>query len=191
MLCHGFFLPKLGGYKAFLSYATCGWPRLTPTWPVTPAMRYALIKGFSTKYGGLRAFLSNLTPGWPHMTLHDLWPLECITLWSGVLPTKFGDHRVFISNFTSRWPLVGLLRKVDHKSWGPFLPPYQVSAWCVEALRNAYTQTEGHTTNWLTKLLELVVVVDFFFIYEYRLHIIFACGESMWVLSEFQNRTYF
>ena len=31
-----------------------------------------------------------LDPSWP---LHDLWPQQCIMLWSAVLPTKFGGHR--------------------------------------------------------------------------------------------------
>ena len=37
-------------------------------------------------------------PSWP---LHDLWPQQCITLWSVILPTKFGGHRAFLSNLTS------------------------------------------------------------------------------------------
>ena len=40
-------------------------------------------------------------PSWP---LHDLWPQQCITLWSRVLPTKFGGLRAFLSNLTSGWP---------------------------------------------------------------------------------------
>ena len=37
-------------------------------------------------------------PSWP---LHDLWPQQCIMLWSGIL----GGHRAFPSNLTSGWPL--------------------------------------------------------------------------------------
>ena len=40
---------------------------------------------------------------WP---LHDLWPNQCITLWSGFLPTKFGSHRAYVSILTyAGWPL--------------------------------------------------------------------------------------
>ena len=42
-----------------------------------------------------------LDPSWP---LHDLWPKQCIMLWSGVLPTKFGGHRPLSSKFTPTWP---------------------------------------------------------------------------------------
>ena len=40
-------------------------------------------------------------PGWP---LHDHWPQQCITLWSGVLPNKFGGHRALLSKLTPTWP---------------------------------------------------------------------------------------
>ena len=128
---------------AFLRNLTCGWPRLTPAWPLTPAMsytlirgssyqiwwsysiskqfalwltqadpawpltpamHYALVRGSSPKFGGHRALLSKLTlldPSWP---LCDLWPQQCITLWSRILPTKFGGHRSFLSNLTPGWP---------------------------------------------------------------------------------------
>ena len=46
-----------------------------------------------------------LDPRWP---LHDLWPQQCISLCSGVLPTKFGDHRALLSKLTlldPSWPL--------------------------------------------------------------------------------------
>ena len=44
-------------------------------------------------------------PSWP---LHDIWPHQCTTLRSGVLPTKLGCHRVFLSNLIPidpTWPL--------------------------------------------------------------------------------------
>ena len=67
-----------------------------------PAMSYTLIKGSSYQiwwpYSISKQFDPLVDPGWP---LHDLWPQQCITLWSGVLPTKFGGHRALL-----RWPLL-------------------------------------------------------------------------------------
>ena len=61
---------------------------------------------------------------WPRMTPYDLWPQQCITLQSGVLPTTFGAHRVYLqSNFTSGWRMTfgGLAPKI--RSWaGGFMP---------------------------------------------------------------------
>ena len=42
-----------------------------------------------------------IDPGW---LLHDLWPQQSITLWSGILPTKFGGHRALLSKLTPTWP---------------------------------------------------------------------------------------
>ena len=35
---------KFGGHRAFLSNLTPGWPQMTPTWPLTPAMHYAVVR---------------------------------------------------------------------------------------------------------------------------------------------------
>ena len=51
--------------------------------------------------GHIKAIWPLLDPGWP---LHDLWPQQCITLWSGVLPTKLGSQRAYSSILTSGWP---------------------------------------------------------------------------------------
>ena len=51
--------------------------------------------------GHFQAIWPLVDPGW---TWHDLWPHQCISLWSGVLSTKFGGHRAFLSNLTSGWP---------------------------------------------------------------------------------------
>ena len=40
-------------------------------------------------------------PAWP---LHKLWPQQCVTFWSGVLPNKSGSRRVSLSNLTPGWP---------------------------------------------------------------------------------------
>ena len=77
---------KFGGHRPFLSKLTSIWPQLTPT------MHYPMSWILLMKFGGQRQFLSKLTSGWP---LHDLWPQQCITLWSGVL-TKFGSHGTFL-----------------------------------------------------------------------------------------------
>ena len=89
--------------------------------------------------GGHTAFLANLRlvdPSWP---LEDLWPHQCITLWSGILstnwsgilPTKFGGHRTLLSNLTPGWPRMtpawpltpamhyALVRGSSHKIWWP------------------------------------------------------------------------
>ena len=69
-----------------------------------------------------RAFLSNLTPGLP---LHGLWPHECTTLRSGILPTKFGGHRVFLKQLGFGWPLTfgGVTSKICPQTlWACPLP---------------------------------------------------------------------
>ena len=63
---------KFSGHTSFLSHLTSGWPRLTPAWPLTPAIRYTLVRDFSTKFSGHKALLSKLTPTWPQLT--PTWP---------------------------------------------------------------------------------------------------------------------
>ena len=46
-------------------------------------------------------FSSIPDPGWP---LPDLWPQQCIMLWSGIIDTKIGGHRAFLSKLTPTWP---------------------------------------------------------------------------------------
>ena len=43
--------------------------------------------------GHFKANWPLVDPSWP---LHDLWPQQCTTLWSGVVLTKFGSHRAFL-----------------------------------------------------------------------------------------------
>ena len=38
---------KFGGHRALLRKLTPTWPQLTPTWPLTPAMHYTLVRGSS------------------------------------------------------------------------------------------------------------------------------------------------
>ena len=95
---------KFGSHRAFLSNMTSGWPRLTPSWPLTSAIHYTLVRGFFLPNFVVRAFVRNLIYGWPSWPLHDLRLQQCITLWTGILPTKFGSHRAFLHNLTSGWP---------------------------------------------------------------------------------------
>ena len=136
----GFFLPNL----LAIGHSWAIWPLVDPDWP------FITFDPSNVLRSGQGFFLPNLVgighswaiwplvdPSWP---LHNLWPHKCITLWSGVLPTTFGTRRAFLSQLTSGWPLT--FDEVTSKSW-PYpsgvcpLPPYQVSARCVIALRNA------------------------------------------------------
>ena len=67
---------------------------------------------------------------WASWPLHDLWPQQCITLWSEVLPTKFSDQRA-LSKLTPTWPQLtptwpltqtmhyALVRGSSHQIWWP------------------------------------------------------------------------
>ena len=90
---------------AFLSYFTSGWPQLTLARSLTPSMRYTLVWGPFHQYSVATGHSYGIWPlvdlGWP---VHVLWPQQCITLWSWVLPTKFGGHRALLSQLTPTWP---------------------------------------------------------------------------------------
>ena len=90
---------KLSSHRMFLSNLTPSLPWLTSAWPLTPAMRYFRQVSSYQIWWPYRAFLSNLTLSWPQLTA--TWPLtlECITLWSEVLPIKLGGHREFLKQF--------------------------------------------------------------------------------------------
>ena len=89
---------------AFLNYFTSGWPPADPCKIFDPInVLHSGLGSFLPIFGGHRAFLRNLTSGWPWLTLHDIWPQQCITLWSWVLPTKFGGHRALLSKLTPHW----------------------------------------------------------------------------------------
>ena len=63
---------KFGGHRAFLSNLTSARPWLTPAWPLTPAMSYALIRGSSYQiwqpFSISRQVCLRLTPADPCMT---------------------------------------------------------------------------------------------------------------------------
>ena len=76
-----------------------------------------------------------LDPGWP---LHDLWPQQCITLWSGILTIKFGGHRALLSKLTPTWPQL-----TPHDIW----PQQYIMLWS----RVLLTKFGGHRV-YLSKL---------------------------------------
>ena len=89
-------------HMVFLSNLTSGLPRLTPSRPLTPSMHYTLACFlFPCQIWWPQGILRYLTSGWP---LHDLWPQQWVTLWSGVLPTKLGGNTAFLMHLTSGWP---------------------------------------------------------------------------------------
>ena len=101
---------EVGGHREFLRNLPSGWPRLTPVWPLTPAMSYTLIRGSSCQiwwpYSISKLFVPYLTPADPFMTFD---PSQCITLWSYILPTKYGGHGAFLTlTLTPGWPLYNL-----------------------------------------------------------------------------------
>ena len=102
-LWSGVLSTKFGGHRACLRNVTSGWPQLTFAWPLTPAMHYVLVRGSSHQIWWPLGIVKQIDPSWP---LHDLWPQQCITLWSGDLPTKFGGHRALSSKLTPTWPQV-------------------------------------------------------------------------------------
>ena len=63
----GVILIKFGGQRTFLNNLNSVWPLMTPAWPLTPAIYYALVI-LPTKFSGHRPFLSDLTSGWCQMT---------------------------------------------------------------------------------------------------------------------------
>ena len=75
---------------------------------------------------------------WP---MQDLWPHQCIALWSGVLSTKFGGHRAFLRNLTSGWPWLTpawpstptmsytLIRGSSYQIWWPYSISKQFDLW--------------------------------------------------------------
>ena len=101
----GFLPTKFGGHRELLSKLTPTWPQLIPSWLLTPAMHYTLVRDSSNQiwwpYGISKPIWPLVDPKWP---LHDLWPKKFIKLGSGVLPTKFGGHRALLSELTPTWP---------------------------------------------------------------------------------------
>ena len=157
-------------HVAFLSNFTSSWPQLT----------CKTIDLINALHSGLGSFLPNLVatghfwgmwplfdPSWP---LHDLWPQQCITFWSGVLPTKFGGHRALLSKLTPTWPLITpswpltpamhytLVRDSSNQIWWPwgiskqFDPgwPQMTPAWpLTPAMHYALVRGSSHKIWWL------------------------------------------
>ena len=127
----GFLSTKLVATGHFKGMWPLGDPGLTPAWPLTPAMSYTLIRGSLYQiwwpYGISKPFALWLTQADP---LHDRWPQQCITVWSGVLPTKCGGHRALLSKLTPTWPQLTLhnLNPSNALHYGQgFFPPNLVA----------------------------------------------------------------
>ena len=67
-------------HMAFLSNFTSSWPQQTPARPMIPSMHCTLVWGPWVAIGHFWGMWPLVDPSWP---LHDLWPQQCITLWSG------------------------------------------------------------------------------------------------------------
>ena len=132
LLPSGWPLNTPGSHMAFLSNFNSGWPQLTFARPLTPSMHHTLAWGpfyhFWWPQGISKEFDLWLTSGW---LVHDLWPQQCITLWSWVISTKFGGHRALWSKLTPSWPQstpswsltpaihYTLVRDSSHQIWWP------------------------------------------------------------------------
>ena len=86
-----------------LSKLTPTWPQLTPSWLLSQAMLYALVKDSPHQIWWHRALLSKLTPTWPQLT--PTWPLTPAMLYALVRDSshQFVGHRAFPSNLTPGW----------------------------------------------------------------------------------------
>ena len=127
-LWSGILSTKFGGHLAFLRNLTSAGPQLTPTWPLTPAMHYALVRGSSHQIWWPKGIVKQIDPSWP---LYNIWPQQCIMLWSGILSAKFGGHRALLSKLTPNWPQLtptwpsttamhyALVRGSSHEIWWP------------------------------------------------------------------------
>ena len=101
-------ISNFGGYGAFLSNLAL----IDPSWPLTSAMRYTLVRVFPIKFASSKELLdviSNLTRIW-----HQLIPAWALTpSIHYTLPTKFGRHSghswAIWPLDDPRWPLHDLL----------------------------------------------------------------------------------
>ena len=91
MLLSGVLPTKFGSHKAFLSSMT-----FDPINALCFGQAFFLPNLVAIEH--LKAIWPLVNPGWP---LHDLWPQQCITLWSGA-PPKFGSPRAFLRQL-DRW----------------------------------------------------------------------------------------
>ena len=64
----------------------------------------AIKKSFAGTLSATLGIFKQLPSGCLLIPQCDLWPKQCVILWSGVLVTKFGGYWRFPSNLTSGWP---------------------------------------------------------------------------------------
>ena len=123
---------KFSYHRAFLSNLTL----------VDPCMTFDPINALHFGQGFLLANLVAIGHSWAiwplldsSWPLHDLWPQECITLQSGILPTKF-----------TIWLLDGHFQKLTTNLGGPF--PTTLSS--IGSMRRSTTKRiAGHTNNFV------------------------------------------
>ena len=105
MFWSGILPTKFGGHRALLSNLTPGWPRMTPAWPLTPAMHYALVRGSSHKIWWPKDIAKQidpyLTPADPYMTFD---PNNALCSGQGFFPPNLVAIGHLLSNLTPTWP---------------------------------------------------------------------------------------
>ena len=127
-LWSGLLPTKFGGYTAFLSNLTSGWPWQTPAWPLTPEMHYALVRDSSHKIwwpkGIAKQIDPYLTPADPYTTFD---PSSALRFGQGFFPPKL----VAIGHCEANWPQMTptwlltpvmhypLVRGSSHQIWWP------------------------------------------------------------------------
>ena len=139
---HGFFVPNLVTIGIRKKFDWC----LTPSDPCMTFDPHECTtlqsRVLPTKFGRLRAFPSNLTCLTPY---DPTWPLTpsiqyTLAFGQGFFPPNLVTRMTFLKQF-DLWMTFDLwsghFEKLTTNLRVHSLPPYQVLAWCVEALRNA------------------------------------------------------
>ena len=161
MFWSGILPTKFGGHRALLSNLTPGWPRMTPTWPLTPAMHYALVRGSSHKIWWPKDIAKQIdpysTPADPYMTFD---PNNALRSGQGFFPPNLVAIGHLLSNLTPTWPQLTptwpltpvmyytLVSDSFHQIWWPFLSnltlgwPQMTPAWPLNPAMH-YTQVRG------------------------------------------------
>ena len=96
-LWSGVLLTNFGSHRVLLRQID-PWMTFDPRLSRFENMPTNLVGTFPTP---MPTFSSIPDPGW---SVPDLWPQQCIMLWSGILDTKIGGHRALLSKLTPSWP---------------------------------------------------------------------------------------
>ena len=142
MFWSGILPTKFGGHRALLSNLTPGWPRMTPAWPLTPAMHYALVRGSSHKIWWPKDVAKQidpyLTPADPYMTFD---PNNALRSGQGFFPPNLVAIGHLLSNLTPTWPQLTptwpltpamhytLVSDSSHQIWWPWGISKQFDPW--------------------------------------------------------------